>query len=193
MVWRKTGFIFALAVVSPFIVVSPSSAAIVSCPGTVAWWDREFALITTVASTCLTYASGDLTGNNDVINNLGYVTLDKSNDPTSGALPGSLTAPTSGGFVGSFSFNAPGYASFVIALKSGENFLNPDWAAFLLPAGIVSGVWAIVGGLLSHAILYGVPTPTPLPGAVVLMGSVLAGSYGVGWWRRRRAGKAVAA
>src|SRR5262245_2522841 len=30
------------------------------------------------------------------------------------------------------------------------------------------------------------PVPTPLPGALVLMGTVLAGSYGVGMWRRRR-------
>jgi hypothetical protein len=31
------------------------------------------------------------------------------------------------------------------------------------------------------------PLPTPLPGALVLMGSVLAGSFGFGAWRRRRA------
>lgn len=31
------------------------------------------------------------------------------------------------------------------------------------------------------------PIPTPLPGALVLMGTVLAGSFGLSAWRRRRA------
>src|SRR5689334_3958672 len=30
------------------------------------------------------------------------------------------------------------------------------------------------------------PIPTPLPGAFLLMGSLLTCSYGVGWWRRRQ-------
>lgn len=178
----------ALAACALLFPLDAANAASVNCPGTAATTDREFQLTTTVAAVCLAYAAGSLSGNSDAINALGYVTLDKSDDTTSGALPGALTfTPPTSGQSGTFSINAPGYSSFVLALKSGEGQLNPDWAAFLLPAGILSGAWAILNGNqeLSHANLYGLPTPTPLPGALVLMGTVLAGSYGFGRWGRR--------
>ena len=167
-----------------------ADAASVNCPGTAVTTDREFQLTTSVAAVCLASAAGNLNGNSDAINALGYVTLDKSDDATTGALPGALTfTPPTSGLSGTFLITAPGYSSFVLALKSGEGQLNPDWAAFLLPAGILSGAWAILNGnqQLSHANLYGLPTPTPLPGALVLMGTALAGSYGIGRWRRRNA------
>ena len=178
----------ALAACALLFPLNVANAASVDCPGTAATTDREFRLTTTVAAVCLAYAAGNLNGNGDAINALGYVTLDKSDDATTGALPGALTfTPPTSGLSGTFSINAPGYTSFVLALKSGEGQLDPDWAAFLLPAGILSGAWEILNGnqALSHANLYGLPTPTPLPGALVLMGTVLAGSYGVGRWRRR--------
>jgi hypothetical protein len=167
-----------------------ADAASVNCPGTAVTTDREFQLTTSVAAVCLASAAGNLNGNSDAINALGYVTLDKSDDATTGALPGALTfTPPTSGLSGTFSITAPGYSSFVLALKSGQGQLNPDWVAFLLPAGILSGAWAILNGnqQLSHANLYGLPTPTPLPGALVLMGTALAGSYGIGRWRRRNA------
>jgi hypothetical protein len=192
---------FSLRVLSALMLcallfpVAQAEAASVNCPGTAATTDREFQLTTTVAAVCLASGAGNISGNNDAINALGYVTLDKSDDTTSGVLNGALTfTPPTSGQSGTFSINAPGYSSFVLALKSGEGQLNPDWAAFLLPAGILSGAWAILNGnqALSHANLYGLPTPTPLPGALVLMGTVLAGSYGFGRWRRGGARKASA-
>jgi hypothetical protein len=107
------------------------------------------------------------------------------------------------GLSGDFSFVAPaGYYNFVIAFKSGQGVLDPDWAAFILPAGVTSGNWSISGAqALSHVNLYGQVCPTsgcpdpgpgpgpgqtPIPGAAFLMGSVLAGGAGFGAWRRRR-------
>ncbi len=178
----------ALTVCALLFPLHAADAASVNCPGTAATTDREFQLTTTVASVCLTSGAGNINGNNDAINALGYVTLDKSDDTISGVLNGALTfTPPTSGLSGTFSINAPGYSNFVLVLKSGEGQLDPDWAAFLLPAGILSGAWAILNGnqALSHANLYGQPTPTPLPGALVLLGTALAGSYGVGRWRRR--------
>jgi hypothetical protein len=83
-----------------------------------------------------------------------FQTLDKSDDLTTGALPQSLTAtPPTSGLSGTFSFSAPGYTDFVIAFKSGVGQLDPDWAAFSLPAGVTAGTWAIsgLGGLGAFA------------------------------------------
>jgi len=158
----------------------PASAAVVSCPGTAATTDREFTLDTTPGSSCLLTGVGNINGNNDAINLLGYITLDKSDNTTTGVLEGSLTIGA-----GTFSINAPGFMSLVLALKSGEGQLDPDWAAFLLPPGVFSGTWTISSQGFSHANLYGLRAETPLPGAIWLMGSVLASWFGMRFWRRR--------
>ena len=59
-----------------------ASAAPVNCPGTAATTDREFTLDTGVlTATCYQWGTGNLNGNGDFINGLGYVTLDKSDAP----------------------------------------------------------------------------------------------------------------
>ncbi len=136
----------------------------VMCPGTASTADREFTITTNPGSAvCLASAPGNLNGNGDAINLLGYLTLDKSDDLVSGVLPQSLTAtPPTSGLSGTFSFNAPGYTNFVIAFKSGQGQLNPDWAAFTLPNGVTSGTWAISGQqALSHVNLYAQVIPVP--------------------------------
>ncbi|MEZ5564756.1 MAG: hypothetical protein R3F24_04230 [Gammaproteobacteria bacterium] len=155
---------------------SIASAAPVSvmCPGTASTADREFTITTDPGSAvCLASAPGNLNGNSDAINALGYITLDKTDDLTTGALPQSLTAtPPTGGLSGTFSINAPGYTNLVIAFKSGQGTLDPDWAAFTLPDGVTSGTWAISGQqALSHANLYG--QVVPVPAAVWLFGSAI--------------------
>ena len=180
----------ALAMLAVLLPVNGASAATVNCPGTVSTSDREFSLTTDPGATCLASGPGNINGNNDVVNQMGYVTIDKSDDGVFGGL--TFTPPTSG-LSGTFAINAPGFFNFVIGLKSGEGRLNPDWAAFLLPAGVLFGSWSISGSQeLSHAVLYGNPTHTPLPGALVLMGTALAGSYGIGKWRRRRSSSRAA-
>jgi hypothetical protein len=136
----------------------------VSCPGTAVTTDREFAVTTDPGTAiCLASGTGNINGNGDALNQLGYVTLDKSDDTTTGAAPQSLAAtPATSGLSGTFSVNAPGYTDLVLALKSGQGQLDPDWAAFKLPAGVTAGSWAISGQQeLSHFSLYGRPVPVP--------------------------------
>jgi hypothetical protein len=159
------------------------------CPGTTSTADREFTITTDPGTAvCLAYDAGNINGNNDAINQLGYVTIDKSDDGTSGIAPDALssTGSLTSGLSGDFSFTAPaGYTNFVIAFKSGQGQLDPDWAAFILPNGVTSGDWSISGNqALSHVNLYA--QVVPVPAAVWLFGTGLLSLIGVA---RRKASR----
>lgn len=182
-------FWIAVAALLGSAAASSVLAATVSCPGTIVTTDREFSLTTSPAATCLATGVGNLNGNGDAINALGFLTLDKSDDSVSGLLPNALSGGLTSGLSGSFSFFAPGYSSFVIAFKSGVGVLDPDWAAFLLPAGVTSGNWSISGKqALSHVNLYGIKdrvSQVPLPASGTL-GLFLLGGIGLMMMRSRR-------
>jgi hypothetical protein len=177
--------ICAAAAACAWAAAASAAPAAVSCPGTAATTDREFTLSTDPGTVvCLAFGPGNINGNNDAINQLGYVTLDKTDDGTDGLFPTLLDAtPGTSGLSGTFSFTAPaGWQNFVIALKSGNGQLDPDWAAFLLPAGVTSGTWTISGKQqLSHINLYAQVVPTPP--AIWLFSSAVGTLV---WWGRRR-------
>jgi hypothetical protein len=189
---RHVHVLAGLTLLGVFTATAHAAAVSVSCPGTAATTDREFAVTTDPGTAgCLASGTGNINGNNDAINLLGYITLDKSDDATTGVFPLALTGSPSlvSGLSGTFSFSAPGYTDFVIAFKTGqgkpgEPTLDPDWAAFTLPAGVTSGSWSISGQQdLSHAVLYGKLSPVPLPAAAWLL---LSGVAGLGALARRR-------
>ena len=174
----------------------------VSCPGTLATTDREFALTTAVAASCLTSGSGNINGNGDAINNFvdlgGLLTLDKSDtDDTFVGVDGEITI-TGGPNSGHFTLALPaGYKNFVLALKSGSGQLDPDWVAFLLAPGTTEGDWTISSQGFSHALLYAQlctecstekenVSENPIPGALWLFGTVIAGGAGYSRWRKKR-------
>jgi hypothetical protein len=178
----KLGSVALVAATLVLGAASSAQAVVVFCPGTASTTDREFSIDTAVVASCLASGTGNINGSGDDINALGYTTLDKSDDGTTGALEGSLSITGGGATSGTFTISpaAAAFGPLVIAFKVGEGVLDPDWAAFLLPAGVLSGSWAVSGDQsLSHANLYGggdtppPPTQTPEPMSAVLLGSGL--------------------
>jgi hypothetical protein len=177
------GFILAITVV--LSVTGTANAAPVYCPGTEITTDREFSVDTAPSATCFATGTGNLTGTDDAINDLGYTTLDKSDDGITGLFTNALTIVGSGETSGTFSISPlvlETYTNLLIGFKSGEGQLDPDWAVFSLASGVLSGTWTISDQQsLSHATLYGLPgqppVPLPEPASMVLLGTGLLAGY----------------
>ncbi|KQP23368.1 PEP-CTERM sorting domain-containing protein [Pseudorhodoferax sp. Leaf267] len=156
---------------------------------------RDFSVTANSVVSCLAAGAGNINGNNDAFQqaNPGWIFVDGS-DNNGGAHNGWLTGSPSltSGLSGTFTINALAYSTYdriAIGFKSGEGQLNPDWAVFELADNTFTGTWSISGQQqLSHALLYGIGTPTlvPEPGSLVLIGLGLAGLAAVA--RRRTQG-----
>jgi hypothetical protein len=113
-----------------------------------------------------------------------------------------ITNPTTG--QGSFTITATSlWTDFIVAIKDG-NLGGLQWGAFLLVAGDLTGTWALQDSSgkykgLSDFSLYAMacpeggcpaggpgPSPTPLPGAVWLFGTIVAGWAGFKKLTKRR-------
>ena len=203
-----------LAAVAAALCAGTASAAM-TCPDVGGPGIRLFRL-EAAGALCWDYGSGNVPNkidgpNQDVILGTpivddgvlqlpsGFSLLDKSDsggDLFDGMLTGSHNLTD--GHSGTFSIDGDSASSYLIVFKTGVAKMNPDWVAFLLPAGTLTGSWSFNGQQsLSHAAVYGairddraVPA-VPLPAAVWLLGSGLLGLLGLGRLRRQSAGDAT--
>jgi hypothetical protein len=174
---------FSLALLA---TVSAANAATVSCGGDVG--DVIVTLTTSTPGTCNSIGNGNnLNGVNDPVNTAGYLTLDTTS--TSGLVALAFTLGNSG----AFSFVASSlYTDYVLGIQTSQSDPKPDYFAFNLPNGVVSGSYSIndADTRATRAVLYGhsaisaSPVPGPivgagLPGLVMALGGLIA-------WRRRR-------
>jgi hypothetical protein len=200
---RMRKLVLWLALAAGIGAMSDATAATCpSVPGT-NLGDKIFTVSTSPDSSCLTFGTGNINGNNDAVNNFTtfngskFVTLDNT-DENNNTKEGALTNSQFSGAQGSFSIDlnkTQGYTDLVLALKAGNNGGGPTWAAFLISSLV--GTWSIQeltdngckkeliclkGKDISHAILYGQEVthtppidPVPLPPALILFASALAG------------------
>lgn len=181
--YRKVGLIVTVLAV---LAGSASAAPVtVFCPNPVVPPSvRQFSLTTDpVGGACLAWGSGpnDVNGASDVINALGWTTIDKDESPDSVFPRDSWFSITGlGSTSATFTIDPIAWSTFgslAVAFKVGSG--DPTWAAFTLPWGETSGSWATnlqQGGGLSHATFYGQGDPiVPEPASLVLLGSGLLG------------------
>lgn len=174
------------------------------CPGTAATADREFSVTIEgpAAAGCVLWGAGNVgtsnpsnPGDQAIAGVIGdSVLLDKSDGASQVAGFEITTDPLNSGLSGTWAIALPVdkiLTNVFLAFKSGQGQLDPDWALFSLPDGVLEGNWAIAAGeqALSHVNLYGTvasappPAPVPLPAGGLLLLGALGGMAAL---RRRR-------
>jgi hypothetical protein len=202
----RFGVVGALAFATAAMLM-PSSARAATCSA-VAGGGFVSAVTTPTDATCIAFGGGNINGDaSDPIVVMGYTLLDAV-DLSGWVNNGHLSVTGNSSGFGNFTVTAfASFQNYVVAFKDGNLEDGLKWGAFSLPAGdfvagVLSGTWALFGDNgafhgLSHANLYGQscgppgsgcapPETTPGPGAIFLMGSVLAGGIGGMQLMRRR-------
>jgi len=121
-----------------------ASPVTVSCPGA-----RVFSITTDPGTAgCYLTGTGNINANGDALNALGWTTIDKDETPDENWLNDAWFSVAgiggNGGPTVTFTISPLAWGSYgqlLIAFKSGEGQLDPDWAAFTLPAGTTGGSW----------------------------------------------------
>jgi hypothetical protein len=202
-----------LSAIAAAFAACSAQAATVTCSGDVTSSPRSFTLTIAgdIAPSCWDWDAGNIPtkthGRNQDIFEVasgpaphwdgklqvptGFSRLDDSadaDDPFEGMLVGS--GDLRSGLSGTFSIDGSAAAQYLLIFKTGVASRDPDWMAFLLPQGVLSGSWSISGQhSLSHAQVWGdaddqsVPQ-VPIPAAAWLLGSGLMGL--LAFARRRR-------
>jgi len=184
-------------------VSTSAQASSVSCPGALGnASDRQFQLDTTPGAVCASFGNGfgRLNVNNATADFDGdtWILLDSS-EPTAGIDPfkNALSINGTGQLSGDFHIDAAvwgTYGRIILALQAKVANVNPDWAAFELTDGVITGDWSIEGSGLDHANLYGMKgvsassdndvSAVPEPTSIALLGAGLL--FGARRLRRKK-------
>lgn len=154
--WIRIAGLFS-ATIATLALPPAAEAGPILCPGSAfADAQRQFTVTTTAGeSGCMSWGTDNIGGQDgDIGAGWTFIDKDSSDSEDSQAFAIAGAGLTQGTFTIDPQIWAL-YSGIAIAFKTGNN-MNPSWAAFALPWGVLAGAWDIGSNGLSHANLYGI-------------------------------------